>query len=243
MSPVPGFPENPRWIVGDTDVCLQLSVLDKINIFHALAIDYGVRVVIPEAVENEIENKFQGAKFRGHSAPFRKAIKSGIIGIVNQSWIRTAYGPDDGGIFEEINELGEDLYTMVHRGEAYAHASAIVLKVPCLTNDRSAVNTLRRAGRVLPINILRSFDILVFGFQAGIISIKECEEMRATLTAAGEGLPESFARCSFEAGLVNFFSRLLDSDKSLCGAANPEDILDKRLWITKTNIARSAGPS
>jgi hypothetical protein len=128
---------------------------------------------------------------------------------------------------------------MVHRGEAYAHAAALVLGSPCLTNDRSAVNTLRRAGRVLSTHILRSFDVLTFVLQAEIITLKDCEECRSTLITAGERIPECFVHRSFETGLPNFFTRLLDANNPACGANTSDDALDKRLWIRRLSLAAS----
>jgi hypothetical protein len=237
---VPGAPDNPQWIIADTDACLQLSVIDKINILHVLGADYGIQTVITEAVKIEIENKFLG-KFRGYDGPFKKAIQKGVISVLDHEWIRNAFGADDDGRFDEMNQLGEDLYAMVHRGEAYTHAAAIILDVPCLTNDRSAVNTLRRAGVRLTPHIFRSFDVLLLGLQAGLVEMSDCEASRKLLAKLDERVPESFRGYSFEAGLTKFFPRLLDAGKASCGSVTSDDRLDIRLWIRRTRSDAVSG--
>ncbi len=206
------------------------------SILHSLGAEYGIQTVVTEAVDNEMEGNFRG-KFRGHDGPYRKAIQKGVISILTQDWVRTNFGPDDGGILDEINSLGEELYTMVGRGEAYTHAAAMVLGVPCLTNDRSAVNTLKRAGSPVAATIFRSFDVLVFGLQIGLIDLPACDAARKLLLKIPSHIPEAFRQCSFEDGLGKFFPRLLDGDKPSCGSATSEDRLDARFWIRKIALA------
>ncbi|HEX7423856.1 MAG TPA: hypothetical protein VF311_08220 [Terriglobales bacterium] len=71
----------------------------------------------------------------------------------------------------------------------------------------------------LPTPVLRSFDLLAFCFQNGLLELKACEAMRSELLRIGEGLPAAFKHASFENGLKSFAPRLRDGTPTLAASS------------------------
>ena len=118
-----------------------------------------------------------------------------------------------------FQSLGAQYEGRIHRGEAYSFAAAVTLEMPALSNDFSAIKTLEANMLTLPTPVLRSFDLLAFCFQNGLLELKACEAMRNELLKVGEGLPAAFKHASFEDGLRRFASRLRDGAPVLAASS------------------------
>jgi hypothetical protein len=104
--------------------------------------------------------------------------------------------------------LGARYYGFVQRGEAYTHAAAVSLSMPAVSNDGKAVRVLEGQMMSVAVPVLRFFDIIIFAHQFGILTTKECEDVRSALLKNGEGIPGPFLNASFANGSKNFPCRL-----------------------------------
>jgi hypothetical protein len=100
-------------------------------------------------------------------------------------------------------------YGFVQRGEAYAHAAAVSLAMPAMSNDARAVRVLESQMMSMAVPILRFFDIISFAHTFGVLTTKDCEDIRSELLNRGEGIPGPFRNSSFLNGAKNFPCRLL----------------------------------
>ena len=236
MTPVPGKPSNPDWIITDSDALLQILLTDQASLIRKLKNEYGIQFVIVEAVEAEVL-KLTGDKFKFKDlrGAFDKTISTGIIKVLNEAYLVGTKGASGSSLFAQAEQLGSRLYNYVHRGEAYSHAAAITLGIPILTHDVTAIYKLRDVGVPVPRLTFRVFDILAFGHQTGVLSHAECDRARDTLIEREEFVVECFAKASFAKGLPVFYPRLLDQAHPAIGCPTPvHKLLDERIWINKT---------
>src|SRR5689334_13474388 len=56
--------------------------------------------------------------------------------------------------------------------------------------------------------LLRVFDLLVFAYREGALTIKDCNLARQQLQKNGEGVPQAFLHSAFEDGILSFVPRL-----------------------------------
>jgi hypothetical protein len=83
----------------------------------------------------------------------------------------------------------------------------------------------------LTVPILRCFDLLVFGYEAGVLDLKDSNNARSELLKCNEGLPKPFQHASFEDGMNKFSARLFGG----APAANPstDASYSSRLFISR----------
>jgi hypothetical protein len=105
--------------------------------------------------------------------------------------------------------------------------------VPIVTDDISAINRLLRDNEIIPRPILRFWDLILFAFQSGHLDNSGCDEIRQTLVRLAERVPDCFDKRSFSDGLPTFYPRLVDGEKPLVGAAEPQDRFDQRLFLSR----------
>ncbi len=234
MTPAPGVPSNPQFIVGDTSALLQLVIADQVKPLRSLKSDYGIQCVVHEAVEYELTRKVK-QKWPDRLKTLDKALGSSLIGVLSERLLQArGYSVEEGRcIIDRIDALGDQYYIRVDYGEAYTHAAANVLHVPALSYDIQALRKLLSDGVRLERPILRAFDMFTFAFQIGAMSNDECRKVRKVLMKAGEAIPACFANCSYADGLPKFFARLLDRDQQLVGANGPIGDFDDRLWVSR----------
>lgn len=159
-----------------------------------LKTDYGVRAAATPEVETEIRSN---RKFKEEFAKgFKQYADSGTVTLFDSSKIRellTSRGHPPAQIAPEIariQSLGDENYQSVGWGEAYVHAAAVVLQLPALSNDLSALQVLGDPKVGCPT--LRFFDLVVFGFEQGWIESAGGEGIVKELKARNEYLPEAF---------------------------------------------------
>jgi hypothetical protein len=234
-----GLPQNPEVMLADTSALVQLFLSDTIAPLKHLKTDYGIQVVVVEAVEAELlylPSKYQ--KFSGIASPVKKAFGSHVLEVLDLNYMVQRFGNVGSSLFTQADQQGKALAAYVDRGEAYTHAAADVLgRAPTITNDMAAVWGLTKRGIIPARPILRSFDILVFGLQTGILTLAQCDGARQSLRKVGEVINPAFHNCSFNDGLPNFFPRLLDSQSSMVGSNTQFDKFDDRLWIRRNSVA------
>lgn len=221
--PIPGLPQNPPFLLGDSDIIVQAlltGIIPKLNILHRC---YGLHLVIVEAVEAELPALIKN-RFPDRVASYNKALKHRTITPLSQRLLSEVYGDKGVHAYEAIEALGDKISNQgVGRGEAYTHAAGILLRVPVISNDMEAIRMLRGASVGIPDRILRFFDLVVFFFQIQHLTTAECKTIRQELLRRGEHMPGCFKNCSFENGLPQFFPRLLDGDSPRIGAELPFD--------------------
>jgi hypothetical protein len=117
-------------------------------------------------------------------------------------------GAIPGTSWSTYQTLGAQFYGYVQRGEAYTHAAAVTLGLPAASNDQRAILLMKSRMLPVPSPVLRCFDLLVFAYYDGILSLKDCEKIRKELRTNGEGIPGPFVNASFEDGAKSFPCRL-----------------------------------
>lgn len=238
MSFSPSAPDNPRLIVVDSSVLVQLVAADQLGIFRLFRSHYGVQAAIVEAVESEVLHLLKTvAKFRGRQEQLRKALGNNTLALVDRVLLAPFLGTGVDAWIRQIESEGERLHLMVDRGEAFSHAASIVLSVPIATNDTTAVYRLLRSGETIPRPIIRFWDLVVFAHQVGDLDEAACDQIRKTLSKLGERTHPCFTDRSFVDGLPQFYARLICSDHKVIGADQPQETLDERLVL---NFARAA---
>lgn len=224
---------NPKLIVIDTSVLVQIVATDQIGTLRLLRSSYGVQPVIVQAVEAEISCLLSyQARFRGRQEQLRKALGNKTLAIADREFLATVRGSGVDAWLRQMESEGERLYLMVDRGEAFTHAASIVLGVPVATNDTSAVYRLLKSGESIPRPIIRFWDLVVFGYQVGHLDDAACDRIRQTLRKLGERSPRCFADRSYLDGLCEFYPRLACAAHELVGSGQPQERFDERLVLS-----------
>ena len=229
---IPGKPVNPLFIIIDTSVLLQLIATDQLPLLRFLRSEYKIQPAIAAAVESETARILTTIpKFMGRQEQLRKALSNGTLNLLDRQSLSAVLATGVEAILRQIDAEGQRFGLRVDRGEAYTHAAASVLGVPAATNDTSAVNRLLRDGENVPRPILRFWDLIVFGHQTGQLDDASCDKIRQSLAKIQERLPECFTGRAYDAGLADFYPRLVDGVAPLIGAANRASTLDDRLAL------------
>ncbi len=216
---MPSAGSGPTCLPCDTDVLIQVFLGKAIEALHVLRNAFGIQPVITEEVEQELrQQRTHGAVCEQHLS---KALATGVLVLADVDFVcQVVAAPSrhvGQGFFDQFQLLGDQYRKRVGRGEAYTHALGVTLGVPVASNDFRAVTALKSVNQQLPSPVLRFFDLLVFGYQEGRLSLSECNEVRANLLSSKEGLDRSFQHASFEDGLRDFVPRLIVADKALVG--------------------------
>jgi hypothetical protein len=233
VGTLPGLPQNPDWILGDTDALIQLVACDKLSILRTLKTDYGISTVIPDAVEIELRNIAKNRKFQDVEHLLVKAFKVGLLTVLDEKNLATLVGAKAPEVLGRIEQRGDSFKRLgVGNGEAYAHAACIELNLPILTNDSMAIEILMANGSSPPGPYFRTFDVIVFGRQIDALTDNECDSARQSLANRNEAINRCFTGRSFADGLPEFYQRLIDSAAPILGSRYPQHRYDsKRLTI------------
>lgn len=205
---------NPALLICDTDVLVQLFLVDDLRPLEALRKGYGVQPAIPIEVDLELRwIKRYKDRFVG---PLEKAIKRGTLAKLDASLFQSMLASAvPGTSWSTYQALGIQLSGYVQRGEAYTHAAAVSLAMPAASNDFRAIQVLKTNMLPVPAPVLRSFDLLVFAYFDGTLGLKDCEGIRTELRKCGEGIPGPFQHASFEDGAKVFPCRLRQTTPDL----------------------------
>lgn len=185
---------NPEFLLCDTDALIQILITRQGVLLARLKSDFGVRAAATPEVEIEIRNhrKFGQAFAKG----FQHFADSGTITRFDSSEIKNLLGSRNypsaqiSPEVSRIQSIGNENYKTVDLGEAYVHAAAVVLHLPVLSNDFSAVQIL--ADPKVGVPTLEFFDLVVFGNGQGWIGNDKGEEIVTELKAQKEYVPKSF---------------------------------------------------
>lgn len=218
----------PEIILVDSSSLLPLIYCGHGKLLRSIAGQYGIQFAVVQAVRSEVQRRLQPpSKFAGRQEAFRKAIENGTVLVLDEDAMKARWGCLWETLFCRCNQEGERLYYAgLDRGEAYTYAASLALGLRVVNNDISAIRRLRKEESNIPVPYLRLWDVLLFGLQAGILSIKECDDTRSLLLRLNEGLPVCFKNASVEAGLVGYFCRLVDGSKSRLGSEHPIECFD-----------------
>lgn len=215
---------SPALLMLDTDALLQHLLGGTLRVLRELKVQYGVQAFIVPEVENEIRRSRRFATRVNQS--FTKAISNGVVKVLEAGTYSTVVQSSPvlqvaavGIAHADIQTLGAAYSQRVDRGEAYTFATAYKLGQPAVSNDMSAIVALDRAGLELPQTILRAFDLVVFGYQAGLLEEADGDRFRQVLLAESEWVPREWKNASFSDGLKRYVPRLVDGSKPLCGVA------------------------
>jgi hypothetical protein len=225
----PGIPKNPQLLLGDSSALIQLVIAEEIAPFRVLKTNYGVHVAIVGAVEAEIRRKVK-SKFPA-KIPFLKKLLGNTVSTLDKALLTACGYKSATALLEQIDSLGQQFSLRVDRGEAYTHAASNVLAVPALSQDITALWKLIQDGIDVQRPVLRAFDFLLFGVQAGVMEIEACNRARKLLLKAGESILPCFENCSVPDGLAHFYLRLCDAERQLIGSPKPLDRFDDRIFL------------
>lgn len=216
---------NPALLLCDSDALVQFFLVDDVRPLQALAKQFGIQpAIVPEV---DLELRWLARHKDRFVAQLDKALKHGTLLALDRSTFQTYMGTATPGTsWSSYQALGMQYYGYVQRGEAYTHAAAVSLRMPALTNDLRAVRVLEAQMLNVALPVLRSFDLLTFAYELGILSIKDCEEIRHELLRHGEGIPGPFVNASFENGAKKFPCRLRQASSAETNVSTPTNHYD-----------------
>ena len=232
MTSAPGLPPNPTLIMADSSALIQTIISEEVTPLRILRQDYGIRVVVHEAVEAEIKWRIQKT-FPGKLPTLKKILSTNTVEVLSRTLLTDQGYKASTALIEQIETLGQRFSLRIDRGEAYSHAAGNVLGVPTLTQDLTAIWALIDDGIDVQRPILRAFDAMIFGVQIQVIDWAACAKARRHLHKAGEDILPCFANCSVEDGVANFYLRLCDADTPPIGANGRVEKFDDRIYIRK----------
>ncbi|CAE6778337.1 hypothetical protein [Nitrospira defluvii] len=215
---------NPALLFCDSDALIQLFLTDQNKLLRSFKTEYGIQPVIVFEVENELR---QHKKYRTKVEPqFDKALTSRVLQVFDSTILQSSLLDSNSFLppaavqatWDTIQASGRQYGIRVGTGEAYTHAAAVTLQMPSLSNDGIAVNTLHNLGMQTPAPVARMFDVVTLFFQIGVLSARDCDQIRKILLQYGEGVPKEFQNANYTDGLHSFASRLLDRTKVAVGA-------------------------
>jgi len=222
---------NPSLLICDSDVMVQLFIAAELRPLRELKNLYGIQPAIVQEVD--VELRWVGP-YGGRFVPqLDKAIKSGLIQRLDKALFQSCISTAPlGASWAAFQSLGAVYLGFVDRGEAYTHAAGVVLGLPTASDDYAAIEVLRYQMQNLPCPILRSFDLLAFALQTGILEIKECENVRSCLLRENRWVPAAFKHKSFAEGMANFRLRLRDTRFASHADPQPPATFSDPLFIT-----------
>ena len=235
---LPGLAANPPLIVGDTSSLTQLVIAEDATVLRELKLSYGIQIAITEAVEAELGRVIR-YKFPAKESFLKKALSSKMLSVIDKTLLISLGYKAVPALLERMDQLGEMFHRRVDRGEAYTHAASNVLGVPALSQDIAALWQLVNDGIDVQRPVLRAFDILIFGAQAGISGLASCAKARRQLVKAKETVLACFENCSVADGLPRFYLRICDADLPILGAQQPIDPFDERIFVRKSSPTAS----
>lgn len=198
---------NPELLVVDSDVLAQIFLAKAHKLLSHLKTNFGVQPVI--TAEVDLELRWLG-RFRDRFEPaLEKALKHGALVRLDLGCFQGFLGKaPPGASWSSFQATGLMYGQRVDRGEAYTHAAGLTLGMPTASNDFRAIQVLQANNLMLPMPVLRTFDLCSFAFETKCMDRHQCEEFRKALRSENEGLPKAFMNNSFEDGLRTFRSRL-----------------------------------
>lgn len=202
---------NPRFLVCDSDALIQIFLSESTGLLRDLNKNFGVQPVIVTEVEGELS--WNGAHKNRFAGDLQKALTSKVLRILDSKIFKAELNQQGRSSeeFAQYRATGTQYDGPVQRGEAYSHSAGIVLGVPVMSNDGSAIETLLASNLPTACPVLRYFDLLVFSYLTGHIDLVGCERIRKKLMSdkrEQRSVPIIFRNQSFESALTKFTCRL-----------------------------------
>lgn len=197
----------------DTDALNQVFITKQQAALNVLREDFGVRSFIMSEVEVELRSN---KKLSGLVKPqLDKALKNNWLSILTSSHLDqlALLGGDPPTTLADIRQLGAEYNIDVQTGEAYTHAAGVLLNTPTVSNDFNAIRVLEERGKSLPPTVLRSFDLFGFLYLEKYLDAAEVEQIRSTLKANGEFLPQCMKNTGFVDGLAHMGCKVVHQFK------------------------------
>lgn len=191
---------NPALLLCDSDALTQFFLANELRPLRQLKDLYGIQPAVVQEVDLEL--RWVG-KHRDRFVPqLDKALKSNVLCVLEPPYFQSLLSTAPvGASWAAFQSLGAQYDGHIGPGEAYTFAAAVTLNLPALSNDFSAIKTLESNMLTLPTPVLRSFDLLAFCFQNGLLELKACEAARGELLKNGEGLPKHSCILHLKTGL------------------------------------------
>jgi hypothetical protein len=198
---------NPPLLLCDSDALVQFFLIDDLRPLQALKAQFNIQPTI--TLEVDLELRWL-AKRKNYFVPkLDKALKHGTLVKLDPGTFQGYLGDAPAGTsWGSYQALGVRYYGFVQRGEAYTHAAAVSLGMPAMSNDGRAVRVLEGQMMSVAVPVFRFFDIIVFAHEFGVLTTKDCEDVRSELLKNGEGIPGPFLNASFVNGAKTFPCRL-----------------------------------
>lgn len=214
-------------IVCDTDALTQIFCTKHETILRQLHTQFGLRFAVTEAVEVELfrPNRRHADCCRDG---FQKALDLGLITVLSPRTLGQFTSTNPFVTYDSMELLGQKYNRVLHRGEAYSHAAAHVLKCAVLSNDWSAVRNADRLGLVLEHPTFRVYDLVVFLYQSSELTEKACDGFRKALYDVDEAPHNAFVNRKFREGLPGFYPRLVNPEIEILGSAVEIELGDER---------------
>lgn len=205
---------NPEYLLCDTDALLQVFITKQGRLLVHLRQQYGVTAGVLPEVESEISYH---SKFKTAFEPvLQKFLRSGNVMVVDSPEVRRLLaargisGPELEQQFRAIWARGQRYGLRVGKGEAYSHAVGSTLKLPLMSHDWKAVETLARINEPVAVPVVGFFDLLALAYHDGALDERECQRAVRDLIANGERVPPLFRTSSSEvAEVIRGFPRRL----------------------------------
>jgi len=231
-------PPNPQLVILDTDVLVQLLLANEFRPLRELKRCYNVQPSIVEAVE--METRSPGRSLKKHLSMLeprlQKALGNGTLLLLDGRSLPSIVGAGAHAIETQISITGTRYHRVSDYGEAYSHVTAAILGLPLMSHDFTAIRALHRAREPITPYILRAFDLYTFSHQCGVLTVKDCDNVRQLLHGHREWLPDAFLKRSFTDGLGMFYPRLLDRSLRAIGSSVPIDADDNRLLVSSHSV-------
>jgi hypothetical protein len=227
--------QNPKLLVCDSDALFQLFITNIISPLKELKRLYGVQPVITQEVELELFSNQRYSKRVGPSV--QKSISKGTLVVLSPHTLRSLIGPAAEVYYPAVQALGAQYRLRVQKGEAYSHATGVILKVPAMSNDFEAIRLLTTNECEVAAPTIRSFDLIVFAHHIGVLKDTDCDGFRKQMNMErNEYIPKEFRNASFKDGLPFFCPRILDGRTPPIGLDEIEPRpFKKRILVYRTD--------
>ena len=203
---------NPEFLLCDADALIQVFISRWVQLLVHLLQTYGVRpAVIPE-VETEVSLH---RKFKARFGPALAAqIQRAHVTVLDRAKTRrllVSRGRSPAEIEEDFRSLAtraRRYQERVDTGEAYSHAIAVELRLPLMSHDWRAVQTLQEAGEAVAVPVARLWDLAALAWDDQVLDEKDGERAIDHLQHEEEGVPRPFSIVKFRDAIKAFPSRL-----------------------------------
>ncbi len=223
---------NPSLLICDSDVLVQLFLSNELRPLRDLKNLYGVQPAIVQEVDLEL--RWLGHYGHRFVPQLDKSLKNGLIARLDKTLFQSLLSAaTPGASWTSFQSLGSQYLGYVDKGEAYSHAAGVILGVPTASDDFRAIQVLQFQMQNLPSPVLRSFDLLGFALENGILSLSDCEKVRSCLLKEARWVPGSFRHASFADGMTNFCLRLRDASKAVTPSPQPPVSFSDTLFVAR----------